>query len=172
MRSLDFFIAYIRDETDIVLEAIERKISEQNGEKNINLTQLQLKEMAKHFLFQLVLGISYTFLTKISSSIGSNNLQPVIDELCDAHNSNSGKILKLATMLELGNPISVEHLRTILQSLDKNPIADNLVKSIILNYLYMFERSDNEVQQICAIADISYNSVSKQIGLEKLNRNS
>lgn len=170
LRSLDFFIGYIKDETDIVLDAIERRISEQNGEKNINLTQLQLKEMAKHFLFQLVLGLSYTFLTKISSSIGSNNLQPVIDELCDAHDSNSGKILKLATMLELGNSISVEHLRTILQSLDKNPISDNLVKSIILNYLYMFERSDVEVQQICAVAEISYNSVSRQIGLDKLNK--
>lgn len=170
LRSLDFFIGYIRDETDIVLEAIERRITEQNGEKDAKLTQLQLREMAKHFLFQLVLGMSYTFLTKISSSIGSNNLQPVIDELCDEHNSNSGKILKLATMLELGNSISIEHLKALLQGIDKNPIADNLVKSIILNYLYMFERSDAEVQQICALAEISYNSVSKQIGLEKINK--
>ncbi|MBK4571052.1 metallophosphoesterase, partial [Enterobacter hormaechei] len=156
LRSLDFFMGYIKDETEVVLDAIERKISEQNGE---NLTQLQLKEMAKHFLFQLVVGLSYTFLTKISSSIGSNNLQPVIDELCDAHDSNAGRILKLATMLELGNSISVEHLNGILQSLEKNPVADNLVKSIILNYLYMFERSDAEVQQICAVSGISYNSV-------------
>jgi hypothetical protein len=170
LRSLDFLIGYIKDETDIVLEAIERKISEQNGEKNISLTQLQLREMAKHFLFQLVLSLSYTFITKISSSIGSNNLQPVIDELCDAHESNAGKILKLATMLELGNSISVEHLKSILQSLDKNPVSDNLVKSIILNYLYMFERSDTEVQKICAVAEISYNSVSRQIGLDKLNK--
>ena len=73
-------------------------------------------------------------------------------------------------MLELGNSISVEHLRSILHSLDKNPISDNLVKSIVLNYLYMFERSDNEVQQICSVAGISYNSVSKHIGLEKINK--
>lgn len=172
LRSLDFFIGYIKDETDIVLDAIERKISEQIGERDISLTQLQLREMAKHFLFQLVLSLSYTFVTKISSSIGSNNLQPVIDELCDAHDSNAGKILKLATMLELGNSISVEHLKTILQTLDKNPVADNLVKSIILNYLYMFERSDVEVQQICSVAGISYNSVSRQIGLDKLNNKS
>lgn len=165
LRSLDFFMGYIKDETEVVLDAIERKISEQNGE---NLTQLQLKEMAKHFLFQLVVGLSYTFLTKISSSIGSNNLQPVIDELCDAHNSNAGRILKLATILELGNSISVEHLKGILQSLEKNPVADNLVKNIILNYLYMFERSDAEVQQICAVSEISYNSVSRQIGLDRL----
>ncbi|WP_420272352.1 hypothetical protein, partial [Klebsiella michiganensis] len=64
----------------------------------------------------------------------------------------------------------IEHLKALLQGIDKNPIADNLVKSIILNYLYMFERSDAEVQQICALAEISYNSVSKQIGLEKINK--
>ena len=167
LRTLDFFISYIRDESEVVLEAIERKLFEQNDDK---LTQLKVKEMAKHFLFQLVIGLSYTILSKISSSIGSNNLQPVIDELCDEHESNAGKILKLATMLELGNSISVEHLRSILHSLDKNPISDNLVKSIVLNYLYMFERSDNEVQQICSVADISYNSVSKHIGLEKINK--
>ncbi|WP_152043731.1 hypothetical protein [Enterobacter hormaechei] len=74
----------------------------------------------------------------------------------------------MATMLELGNSISVEHLNGILQSLEKNPVADNLVKSIILNYLYMFERSDAEVQQICAVSGISYNSVSRQIGLDRL----
>ncbi len=170
LRSLDFFISYIKDDADVVLDTIERKIAEQNSERNINYTQLQLREIAKHLLFQLVLGLSYTFITKISSSIGSNNLQPVIDELCDAHNSNAGKILKLATLLELGNSITVEHLRNILQSLDKNPISDNLVKSIILNYLYMFERSDAEVKQICAVAGINYNSVSRQIGFDKLTK--
>ncbi|MGM8619367.1 hypothetical protein ACS6I9_24395, partial [Enterobacter hormaechei subsp. xiangfangensis] len=32
LRSLDFFMGYIKDETEVVLDAIERKISEQNGE--------------------------------------------------------------------------------------------------------------------------------------------
>ncbi|ELY4768673.1 metallophosphoesterase, partial [Cronobacter sakazakii] len=104
----------------------------------------------------------------ISTSIGSTNLQQVIDDVCDEMDSNAGKLIKLATMLELGNIVSLDQLKRSLNDFEKNHLADRLTKSIILNYLYMFERSDQDAQQICSLAGINFGNVSKQIAFERL----
>jgi hypothetical protein len=86
--------------------------------------------------------LCFFFITKISSSIGSVNLQQVIDDVCDEMDSNAGSLIKLATMLELGNAVSVDQLRRFINSMKPNQLTERLMKAIILNYLYMFERTD------------------------------
>lgn len=116
----------------------------------------------------MIVSLSYFFITKISSSIGSANLQNIIDEICDEIGSNSGKLIKLATLLELGNSVSVEDFRRFFSTMEKNHLSDRLLKAIVVNYLYMFERSDSETQQICHITGINYRSISKQIGFDRI----
>ncbi|MBK0079859.1 metallophosphoesterase [Kosakonia sp. S58] len=168
LRSLDYFFSLIEENAESSLEMVEKRIFEKLMDKTDEHTEKQMKEMAKRFLFEMITSLSFFFITKISSSIGSINLQQVIDDVCDQMESNSGNLIKLATMLELGNAVSVDQLRRFVQSMRTNHLTDRLMKTIILNYLYMFERTDKEAQQICSIAGINYGQVAKQIGFEKL----
>lgn len=116
----------------------------------------------------MIVSLSFFFITKISSSIGSVNLQQVIDNVCDDMKSNAGKLIKLSTMLELGNAIPVDQIKRLINDMDKNHLSDRLMKSIVVNYLYMFERTEKDSQQICHIAGVNYGKVSKMIGYDKL----
>lgn len=91
-------------------------------------------------------------------------MQNIIDEI----GSNSGKLIQLATLLELGNSVSVDDFRRFFSRMEKNHLLDRLLKAIVVNYLYMFERSDSETQQICYITGINYKAISKQIGFDRI----
>ncbi|NDL64271.1 STAND family AAA ATPase [Acerihabitans arboris] len=168
LRSLGYFFTLIEDNTEATLDMVEKRIIEKYQDKMDVTTSSDVRESAKRFLFELTLSISFFFITKISSSIGSIHLQQVISEVCDEIGSNSGKLIKLATLLEMGNAVSIDELRRFINGMERNHLSDRLLKSIVLNYLYMFERSDTETQQICSISGINYGSVSKQIGFHKL----
>lgn len=168
LRSLDYFFNLISDNAESSLEMIEKRIFEKLMDKSDESTDNQMRELAKRFLFEMIASLCFFFITKISSSIGSVNLQQVIDDVCDEMNSNASNLIKLATMLELGNAVSVEQLKRFISNMKPNQLTERLTKAIILNYLYMFERSDKEAQRICSIAGINYGKVSKQIGFDKL----
>lgn len=168
LRSLDYFFALIEQNAESSFDMIEMKILEKLQAKVDSNTENGMREMARKLMFEMIFGLCFFFITKISASIGSTNLQQVIDDVCDDLGSNAGKLIKLATMLELGNSVSIEQLRRSLNDFEKNHLSDRLTKSIILNYLYMFERSDKDAQQICSLAGINFGNVSKQIGLERL----
>lgn len=169
LRSLEFFFSLIDDSSDRALEMIEKKLNEKFQGKSDSITSNQIKEVAKRLLFEMILSLSLFFITKISSSIGSVNLQQVIDNVCDDMDSNAGKLIKLSTMLELGNSVSVDQIKRFVMSIDKNHLSNRLMKAIIINYLYMFERSEQDSQQICSIAGINYGQLSKQIGYNRLS---
>ncbi|HEY2454472.1 MAG TPA: metallophosphoesterase [Scandinavium sp.] len=168
LRSLDYFFSLIEQNAESSIDLIEMKILEKLQSKFENNTENSMREVARKLMFEMIFGLCFFFITKISASIGSINLQQVIDDVCDEMDSNAGKLIKLATMLELGNTVSNEQLKRSLNEFEKNHLSDRLTKSIILNYLYMFERTDKDAQQICSLAGINFGNVSKQIGLERL----
>lgn len=168
LRSLDYFFKLLSENAESSLDMIEKRIFDKLMDKSDETTDKQMREIAKKFLFEMISSLCFFFITKISSSIGSVNLQQVIDDVCDDMESNAGNLIKLATMLELGNAVSIDQLRRFINTIKPNQLTERLMKSIILNYLYMFERTDKEAQQICSIAGINYGQVSKQIGLDKL----
>lgn len=168
LRSLDYFFSLIEKNTENSFDMIEMKILEKLQAKVESNTETAMREEARKFMFEMIFGLCFFFVTKIAASIGSTNLQQVIDDICDDMGSNAGKLIKLATMLELGNTVSVDQLRRSLNEFQKNHLSDRLTKSIVLNYLYMFERTDKDAQQICSLAGINFGNVSKQIGLERL----
>lgn len=168
LRSLDYFFSLVDQNTESSIDLIEIKILEKLQSKFDGNTENTMREIARKLMFEMIFGLCFFFITKISASIGSTNLQQVIDDVCDEMDSNAGKLIKLATMLELGNAVSIEQLKRSLNEFEKNPLSDRLTKAIILNYLYMFERTDKDAQQICSIAGINFGNVSKQIGLERL----
>lgn len=169
LRSLGYLLDLLSREPDKLIDALESKINEMLHTKN-SYTNLQVREVAKQILFRMVLGISYNMVTKISSSIGSTQLQLVINKVCDELGSNSGKIIKLASMLELGQNLSMDELKEIIHNINNNHLSSMLVKTIVINYLYMFERSDQDVQRICHIAKISYAPISKDIAFQKISK--
>ena len=168
LRTLDYFFTLLEGNSDAALDLVENKIIEKFGGKISSYDMDEVKQTARRLFFEMIVGLSYFFISKISSSIGSANLQKVIDDICDEMGSNSGHLIKLASLLELGTAISTDELKRFVSEMKNNHLSDRLLKSIVVNYLYMFERSDSETKQICHVVGINYSVVSKQIAIEKI----
>lgn len=169
LRSLNFLLSSARDEPEKTIDALEQKINEILSAKK-HSTSTDVRYIARTVLFRMLFTITYSIVSKIASSIGSSHLQPVIDKVCDGKSSDAGKLIKLASMLEVGHNISSEELRKLNSTLSKNSLSSLLVKAFVVNYLYMFERPDKEVQKICAAVNIKYDAVSKEIGFQKITK--
>ncbi|EKN6274109.1 TPA: metallophosphoesterase [Yersinia enterocolitica] len=169
LRSLNFLLSSARDEPEKTIDTLEQKINEVlSGKKN--LTSTDVRALARKILFRMLFTITYSIVSKIASSIGSSHLQPVIDKVCDSKNSDAGKIIKLASILEVGQNISIDELKKLNSSLSKNSLSKLLVKALVVNYLYMFERPDKQVQKICAAVDIKYDTIAREIGFQKISK--
>lgn len=171
LRSLSFLLDAARTEPDKTIDALEVKINEAiSGKNGIAKSNIEIRDLSRKILFRMIFTVTFSIVSKIASAIGSSHLQQVIDKVCDDNKSDAGKLIKLASMLEVGQMISTEELRKLNLSLSKNHLSELVVKALVVNYLYMFERPEKQVQKICEAVDIKYSAVSKDIALQKITK--
>jgi len=169
LRSLNFLLSSTRDEPEKTIDVLELKINEAlAGIKNNS--SVDIRSIARKVLFKMLFTVTYSIVSKIASSIGSSHLQPVIDKVCNNKNSDAGKLIRLASMLEVGQAVSIDELNRLNSSLSNNSLSNLVVKALVVNYLYMFERPESQVQKICAAVNIKYDAISKEIGFQKINK--
>lgn len=168
LRALESIFSTLRDDPEHALSMIETKLKEKL-DKNNSMSRIEYNQMAKKILFNLMTLITLNIISKVSTSIGSVKLLPVIESISNEKDTNAMSLIVLSTKLDLGNHGSIPELKILVKQLKSSGISTIVLRSMILNYLYMFELSDGEVKQLCSIAEISYQPVSKQIGLDKMN---
>jgi hypothetical protein len=151
------------DETlELIKTAITNKISDSQ-----DIDDKKVDQFAREALFNLMGNISYGFIKKIASSIGNVNLMPVIEGLTQRVDTNAHKLIYLATKLDMGNYVTPESVKKLIQTIEQNALSSTLTKALILNYLYMYEVKDDVVQKLCKVADINYKPISTKLLLEK-----
>lgn len=169
LRALEGIYCALRDEPERAIEMIESKISEQINKKN-HLTPSEINNIARKLLFQLMTIVTYNIIKKVSSCIGSKNLLPVIENISNNRDSNAIKLIELSSRLDLGQYCSPSELKGLMKHMKNHRLCTVMLKSMILNYMYMFELSDKDVKQLCSIADINYKPVADQLSLDRINK--
>lgn len=169
LRALGYIFSLLSDDSQYVLDMIKRNVKEKIGD-NEDISKDEIDNLARKAIFNFTMLMGYNIIKKISSSIGSPHLLPVIDNINRENGSNSNKLISLSTKLDLGINSSIDLLKNLSQELNSSPYAKSLLKAFVLDYLYMFEVKDSEVQRICNAAGIKYETVSKQIALDRIQK--
>lgn len=171
LRALESIFSILRDDPDQALSMIEAKIKEKI-DNNETYSKLELNNISRKILFNLMSAITYSIIKKISASIGSYNLIPVIEKISKKGNTNALKLIELSTRLDIGSHGSISELKNLMKDLDGSGLSITILRSMIRNYVYMFELSDSEIKQLCSSVDIQYAPVATQLGYEKIvNKN-
>lgn len=170
LRALESILSMLRDDPEQVLLMIEDKLRERVNAKEIS-SQIDIKNIARQLLHNVIYVVTYNIIKKISTSIGSHNLIPVIETISKNENTNSLKLIELSTKLDIGNHGSMSEIKKLIKEFKSSGLSTMILKSMILNYLYMFELPENEIKSLCATVNINYKPVAQQIGYEKLINN-
>ncbi|HIF9140887.1 TPA: metallophosphoesterase [Photobacterium damselae] len=170
LRALESILGTLRDDPEQVLLMIEDKLRERMNAKDLS-SQVDINNIARQLLYNVIYAVTYNIIKKVSTSIGSHNLIPVIESISKNENTNSLKLIELSTRLDIGNHGSISEIRKLMKDFKSSGLSTMILKSMVLNYLYMFELPESERKMLCSSVQINYNPVAKQIGYEKLLNN-
>jgi predicted MPP superfamily phosphohydrolase len=166
LRGIGAVFSVLNKNPDETLELIKTAITNKIGNTQ-DIDDKKVDQFAREALFNLMGNISYGFIKKIASSIGNVNLMPVIEDLTNKVDTNSHKLIYLATKLDMGNYVTPDSVKQLIHTIEQNALSSTLTKALILNYLYMFEVKDEVVQKLCKVADINYKPISTKLLLDK-----
>lgn len=152
LRSLNKIFSQLQADSDRSVDAIKGYLEEKKivDKKDIDKT-------ARRYIFNICEIISFGFMKKISSSVGSERLFETFEQVLGRNDFPSYKLIDLFIKLEFENNIPFDRIKTLYQEFTDNFMAQSILKIIVLNYVYMFPTNYSERQKICSILDIAAN---------------
>jgi hypothetical protein len=161
LRALESIFSIMRDDPDTLLEMIRDRLKDEFKIDSHNDHETEI--IAKKLLFQLMKGISFSIIKKISSTIGSRELLPVIKLIYkDKPKSNAIRLLELSVQLDLGALGSIENIEKMAKDFNFNTISGALLQDLVGYYLYMFEEEVNNKKRVCSVLKIKYNPLNNK----------
>ncbi|NMF48058.1 hypothetical protein HHL01_07670 [Pseudoalteromonas arctica] len=165
LRAMGYIFEEINKQPDEMISIIEKNIKSKIGDKE-EINSKEINKYARKALFDLLWLISTSFINKISTAIGNENLLPIIEKIASKESTNAYYMLLLATKLDLGNKTSPDSVKRIIGRMSSNGLSTTIIQGLILNYLYMFDVKDEIVRKLCSIAKIKYDYVQQQMNLD------
>lgn len=178
LRTLNVFFTSFIQNTDFIvnqLTEIISKIEEKNNESRtednkVDVHKDKISKVAKHLLFSLCTQISYTFIKKISDSVGNPKLMEKYGKVQEEMDFSSVKLVNLLIKLDHGSGFPDRDLQSIKVYVEKHPMAYFLLKRIIVNHLHRHPVNYKDKQRICEFLGISVESQIK-LDLERNKKN-
>lgn len=167
LRAIESILQIFRDNPQRAIDMVESRLSEELSSSEVS--DEELKDFARQVLFEIIRGITFHIIKKISASIGSKSLTPVIESISNKENTNALKLIELSVKLDLGSHGAIDDLKRMSYDFKDNALALTVLKSMVAHYLYMFELKEGEVKRVCHAVGINYKSVSHHIGVNRIS---
>jgi len=157
LRAINTFISELESDPQILLKELQRSIEN----KNVNMEKLE--KISTNLVVGISLLVSYGFIEKVASSIGSEDLSQTYDKILADNPTNSIRLIDIAIKLDYfkGNPIN--YIKNMLPNLRKNHLAYILLRQFVVRYLYMFKIGIEQKAQFGELLDIT---IKQQRGIE------
>lgn len=103
----------------------------------------------KSFIFQVSGAVTFGFVKKISRFVGSRTLSPSIREYLDRSGTVAAQLIDKAIKLDYFGEFPFSELATLAHQIEHNTLAYAVLRSLVINHLYMFEVGYRDRQRIC-----------------------
>jgi hypothetical protein len=110
-------------------------------------TERELKDRAELIIAELLRGVTYGLLKRISHAVGLRELEATYDEVATLRgNSISTQMIQLSIRLDHFERFPKREIDTLSELLHKNTFGYQTLRDLVLNHFYLFPR-DFEIQQ-------------------------
>ncbi len=159
LRSLTFlFKTLLEGEEYLKNEIIELIKKDPNGA----LTVREREELAKQFMFNLLYMVSYSIFKRISSSVGSKDLEITFNEVRskltiseNGKKNNAISLIDMAVIFEYSKNFPEKDVKNLAEEIKNNPLAFHILRRLGVNFMRMIPMKDNEQQKASNILNIS-----------------
>lgn len=145
--------------TELLAVHLERILAE----KLPSMLPEERKTRSKRLVFDIIGMITYGFVQKAGSAVGSlylkNNLSNVV-----SHSGTLGySLIEMSYLMDLPEQIPFAKLKELISAVGNNIFSRSLLRTMALKHLHMFPVSYKDKQKLCAELDIK---LKKQLALQ------
>jgi hypothetical protein len=165
LRGLNGTTELLRQNTEALTIHIERIIADRQplmGKEETNT-------VAKKIVFDILGMITYGFIQKATSSVGSSYLKNNLEKVVENSNTLAYSLIEMSYRFDLPDSIPFTKLKQINKRVEKNIFSSSLLRSMALRHLHLFKVTYKDKQKLCEELGIT---LSKQLALqhERINR--
>jgi hypothetical protein len=161
LRGLYGITSSLLDNTALLLEHVGRDADKAGESKDERVSQM------KKLLFDLMGLITFAFVHKASSSIGSVYLRENLQKVVDESGSLGYELIAMSYQMDLPDRISFVKLKALNSTVSNNVFSRALLRTLALKHLHLFKVSYKDKQRLCEELDISLN---QQMALQHSRR--
>lgn len=159
LRSLTFLFKTLIDGEEYIKNEIIDLIKK---DPNAALTIREREELAKQFMFNLLYMVSYSIFKRISSSIGSRDLEMTFNDVKQKFLNGDGKeknnaisLIDIAVIFEYSKSFPEHDVKSLADDFKTNPLAFHILRRLGVNFMRMIPMKENEQQKASEILNIS-----------------
>lgn len=145
-------LVLIRD-SDALTAHIERMINEKRPDMAPDL----VKGSAKRVVFDVIGMITFAFIQKAASSVGSAYLKDNLQSVVESDQSLGYSLIEMGYQFDLPESIPFPKLRALNKSVEKNVFSRALLRSMALRHLHLFKVPYKDKQRLCEELEITLN---------------
>ena len=168
LRALNIFFKIIEDNSEFVVNQVNSVITEIEKTRGKKLDNpKKIEDLSRSTLFGLCNQISYSFIKKISDSLGTEYLSDIFEKVYIRQDFTSVKLLKIAIRLDHHSSFPDSEIRLLSKEFGGNPLATNVLKRFVINYLYLYPTDHKNKSRILEFLNIP---VSTQLRIDVTSR--
>jgi len=159
LRALNSFYSILSENLDSIIEDITKIISEKEiSDKD------KKEDLSRKFLFGFFSILAFSFIKRISESVGTSNLTETFKDILSQYQYNSVRLIDISIKLDHSHIMPIDDIGNLKEVFSKNYLSSTLLKRLVIDHLYMFPVDFKVKQRICEILGIS---IDDQIYIEK-----
>lgn len=159
LRSLTFIFKTLIEGEEYIKNEIIDLIKK---DPNAALTVREREELAKQLMFNLLYMVSYSIFKRISSSIGSKDLEITFNDVKQKLLNGNGKeknnaisLIDIAVIFEYSKSFPEQDVKTLVEDFKTNPLAFHILRRLGVNFMRMIPMKENEQQKASELLNIS-----------------
>ena len=163
LRGLHGATLMIREDAASLAAHIERILSEGRPD----LSPDAVKANAKRIVFDIIGMVTFAFVQKAGSSVGSTYLKDNLASVVEKSDTLGYDLIQMSYQLDLPETIPFAKLRALNKSVEKNVFSQALLSSMALKHLHLFKVSYKDKQRLCEELGIK---LQRQLALDHVRR--
>lgn len=144
-------------------EDIVREIVDNIRMNHPELANDRLQMRAMDELAWYVFASSYGVVQRIAANVGTPHLTPIFERIAAEDPTAAIKLVTIALELDRAGGLSIERVEGVYRELAKNPLAQRVLRGLVLTHLQIFDLPRDVKQRVCAKIDIDYKAVGPSV---------
>lgn len=150
LRALNSCFELLVNQKEIIGEKISASI-----EENTALARADVEVISKRVLYNLFRALSFSFIKKISTSVGYEKLSNTYDQVLENNEILAIKLIDISIKLDFFQAFPYEDIRKIVKNTKGNLLTYDLIRVLVVHYIYMFPTDLKTRQRISNLLSIS-----------------